>query len=614
VQVVADAETENGQVERPQMRGIAPAAPVEGVADEGGQESPAAISSPTPTSAPIPVPASKPSREEPITIGAARKQLWEHGYPPVALRSHTDPDPRKAGKAPIAHEWTREARKNPPPDARGIPPNPKATNTGIATHGLRAVDIDCGDADRAAAIRKAATDLLGKTIIRTRSNSPRCLLVYRAANGEPGKITLTGATHSDNPKRPDQVEVLGAGQQFAALGVHVSGAKLEWNNGGPLDTPRGQLPTVTEEQIRQFLDAVAPLIGADTAAAASGGGGRRAAGATPLGPRPTHATGGAGINANAAANLDPQGFEALSAEFQNQIIKEALERPEIAALTDADYETWRNIVWSVAHGGYLGATEAYDLAHRFSELTTAHTFNAREFNQIWHGYDPHHPKPITIGTLLDRLKKVGIDLGKAFAKARAGGSGALGGNGAGPGKGNGGGHVGPTGGVPPPPIAPTGVPPVGPVPGAPGGPAASSPPPPIGPGGVPPVPGGPHPIASPPPPQFTENALAAIFSRRHAATLGYVHEWGRWMRWGSDRWHEDHVTAFDRIRTICAEQAAVAERVLKKPKPTMTAINRGSCVRAVEQMARHHAAQVIPSERFDSDPMLLNTPDTAAEL
>jgi hypothetical protein len=86
------------------------------------------------------------------------------------------------------------------------------------------------------------------------------------------------------------------------------------------------------------------------------------------------------------------------------------------------------------------------------------------------------------------------------------------------------------------------------------------------------------------------------------------------MRWGGDRWHEDHVTAFDGIRKICAEQAAVAARVLKNPKPTMTAINRGSCVRAVEQMARHHAPQAIPSERFDSDPVLLNSPGVSTAM
>jgi hypothetical protein len=193
-------------------------------------------------------------------IAADRKQLWDNGYPPIALLAHTDPNPKRAGKKPLKRDWVIGSRKHPPEDARYNHALDIAPNTGIAAHGLRIIDIDCGDAAVVQAILAVAEDLLGSTIIRTRKNSPRCALMYRAAEGEPRKLTLKGTTHSDSTE-PDKIEVLGNGQQLVALGVHATGVPIEWS-ASPLVTPREMLPAVTEAQINKFLEVCAPIIGA----------------------------------------------------------------------------------------------------------------------------------------------------------------------------------------------------------------------------------------------------------------------------------------------------------------------------------------------------------------
>ena len=103
-------------------------------------------------------------------------------------------------------------------------------------------------------MRALAVEKLGRTIVRSRDNSPRCLLVYRAASGQPGKLSISGTA--------GKIEVLGRGQQFVAYGRHPSGAELQWLEGGPADVKALACPTVTEEAVEAFLRAAAPLIGA----------------------------------------------------------------------------------------------------------------------------------------------------------------------------------------------------------------------------------------------------------------------------------------------------------------------------------------------------------------
>ena len=116
--------------------------------------------------------------------------------------------------------------------------------------------------------------------------------------------------------------------------------------------------------------------------------------------------------------------------------------------------------------------------------------------------------------------------------------------------------------------------------------------------------------------EFSENALAHLFSDQHADTLIHVHEWGQWLRWDAGRWREDHaVTVFDAARKICAEQGNVARAVLANSGTKVAAtINRAACVAAIERLARHHHRHVEPSVVFDVDPALLNGLTTTCDV
>ena len=92
------------------------------------------------------------------------------------------------------------------------------------------------------------------------------LVPYQAATGAPPKRTMKGPY--------GKVEILGAGQQFVADGVHPSGARYQWgllaDSAASLPL-RDALPAVTEEQISQFLAAVTPLLGSSSEDAAKSG-------------------------------------------------------------------------------------------------------------------------------------------------------------------------------------------------------------------------------------------------------------------------------------------------------------------------------------------------------
>jgi hypothetical protein len=193
-------------------------------------------------------------------VATTRRLLWnEGGYRPVPLLSHTDPDPKKAGKAPLHKDWTDRARKN-PPEAATIPAQRHLANTGILADGLRLIDGDIDDSGVANAVEELCIEHLGAAPTRRRSNSNRFAKLYRAAVGEPSKRSIAAASHTT--EHACKIEVLGRGQQFVAYGTHATGGTIYWSGPEPLDLPADKLPVVTEDQITAFLEAIAPVIGA----------------------------------------------------------------------------------------------------------------------------------------------------------------------------------------------------------------------------------------------------------------------------------------------------------------------------------------------------------------
>ena len=193
-----------------------------------------------------------------------RQRLLAGGYRPIAVwgwdAAHLPQ--RSRGKAPVGKDWQIRALQDPP---AGLTPSRDALNTGIWAASLRGVDVDVPDPDMAERVVALAVRQLGPTIRRTRANSGKTTLVYRAAEGAPRKVTLTGAlVRPDDPDctERNRIEVLGDGNQFVVDGIHNEGVPLLWPHGAPWDVQRDALPAVTEDQVIAFLEQCRPLIGA----------------------------------------------------------------------------------------------------------------------------------------------------------------------------------------------------------------------------------------------------------------------------------------------------------------------------------------------------------------
>lgn len=179
-----------------------------------------------------------------------RQRLWAGQFRPLPVRTND--------KIPDGLAWQEGARQN-PPLAVNLKPSPTALSTGILCDGLRVVDVDIEDRAISEQATSLALTMLGAAPIRYRSNSAKCALFYRAANGEPRKIKRSG-NHG-------AIEILGKGQQVVVDGIHPSGAAYEWRDGVDLQD-RAKLPEVTVEQIEAFLRACAEIIGVHESAPA----------------------------------------------------------------------------------------------------------------------------------------------------------------------------------------------------------------------------------------------------------------------------------------------------------------------------------------------------------
>ena len=168
----------------------------------------------------------------PDVVHAVRATLWTHGYRPLPVQNAKRGD-KTSGKAPLGKQWGVGARKD-PPECLQWPPVAHALNTGILCDGLRAIDLDIDDPGLAGQLRVLALTMFGATIVRTRENSPRCLLVYRAAEGEPTKVAITGAAHSDSHSLQGRGARQAASSSSPMAGIGAAPSS-QWPDGGPGD-------------------------------------------------------------------------------------------------------------------------------------------------------------------------------------------------------------------------------------------------------------------------------------------------------------------------------------------------------------------------------------------
>ena len=176
------------------------------------------------------------TREE---IVAIRQRLLERQFQPIAIYNWDYPNiPEKhRGKRPSEGAWQQTTGM---PNYRDI-----AQNTGVLTGEVYPLDLDVDDAAIVTEIVAMTEKLFGRTVIRCRQNSPRCLLPYRIEDSEPRKLIV--------PLSCGKIEFLGRGQQFVGFGKHPSGADYEWKD-QPLDAiDLNELPVMDAAGIRAFV-------------------------------------------------------------------------------------------------------------------------------------------------------------------------------------------------------------------------------------------------------------------------------------------------------------------------------------------------------------------------
>lgn len=139
---------------------------------------------------------------------------------------------------------------------------PRATNTGTRAGRLAPTDIDLIPPHHVAAMKTLADKVLGHTALDR--VGAKGLTDYRRNETPIGKITIWGLhktlTHVDKGKTvplPGKVELLGTGQQSVIYGIHPdTGRPYEWPNADlmaePLQTAVSDLPEVTPAMLHEF--------------------------------------------------------------------------------------------------------------------------------------------------------------------------------------------------------------------------------------------------------------------------------------------------------------------------------------------------------------------------
>jgi len=205
-----------------------------------------------------------------------RADLWEvGGYRPVAVFSPgatlRDGTPIKsAGKRPVSRDWPELALRD-PPDAVIRTASALALNTGLLCGELVGVDVDVLDGALVEEIAGLVASTLGPTPLQRIGRSPKILFCYRTL--EPfSKVKTAVYVMPDGSE--GHLEILGAGQQFVAYGVHPDTMRpYQWPGRSPLSVPLAQLPVIDAMAARDLIGAAGELL--------------RAAGGVPKTPPPT---------------------------------------------------------------------------------------------------------------------------------------------------------------------------------------------------------------------------------------------------------------------------------------------------------------------------------------
>jgi hypothetical protein len=210
---------------------------------------------------------------------ALRLKLVRLGYTPLPL----------FGKAPPMKKWHDTANVSRDMIAMWAKTWPTARNTGILTQHTPAIDLDIYSEEATCACEDFVRERFeerGPIMVRI-GKAPKRLIPFRTLDPF-AKITVN-FTGGDGEK----IELLAAGQQFVADGIHPDiGQPYRWHGGEPWTTAHDELPYLHPEEAQELVADVAQILTTEF-------GYQRT--------RPTARRGPTGGNGHAAGNNDATG-------------------------------------------------------------------------------------------------------------------------------------------------------------------------------------------------------------------------------------------------------------------------------------------------------------------
>jgi putative DNA primase/helicase len=186
----------------------------------------------------------------PEELTADRLRLHANGYHPVPAN----------GKRPIMDAWQDVCQTAGPEEIAGwVNEKPDHLNTGILCGTVVGIDIDVVDEMLSGQLVARALEIFGPTSLRRIGRAPKTLLVYRVLTPIT-KLQTSALLFGNDPNTKAEadkckVEILAEGQHFVALGIHPdTRLAYRWPEKTPLDVSVADVPLVSVEALKQFVD------------------------------------------------------------------------------------------------------------------------------------------------------------------------------------------------------------------------------------------------------------------------------------------------------------------------------------------------------------------------
>lgn len=267
-------------------------------------------------------------------------------------------------------EWSKTGYKN--------------GNIGINTRYTPAVDIDVYDADAAREMEEWIIDQFGDCCVRV-GRAPKRLIVFRTSN----PFRKMSATYTDG-QTEHKLEILGAGQQFVAYGVHPDTKKpYTWTSmNEPLDTPVSALPELDADSARDILDKFSLMCEARGWQEVS-------------------------KHSSSAVNADGDGLENYRPIMTISVdtVRETL---DLVPNEDADYDDYLEVGMALHHQ-FDGSDEGLQMWHEWAEKSSK--YEPTDLNRRWSSFGDN-PGTVTFRSIVHKAKKVRKEAAdKQFEKA-----------------------------------------------------------------------------------------------------------------------------------------------------------------------------------------------------